>query len=313
MPKNLATLLLFTAFVGCGGKSATGPNTPPPPPPPAGGPMTATVDGQSFGTTTFTAATHAATGSYVISAQSVAGLNSKAITLILSNISGTGTYPLGTGAGVEGGLATYVENGAGWGTPLSGQAGTITLTTLTDTRIKGSFSFTATEHTGGATGTRTLTGGTFDLALTTTGTFAPVPESRRNIVSATIDGRSFKASTVASLMSGGRFFVISSSDTKYAVSFSFDNLTAPGTYPISSLPAVLSSVSIGASTAEGQSGPDCCWSSALGGTGSVVVTSVTPSRVTGTFAFTLNKSGGGATGPVTVTGGSFSLGRDPTP
>lgn len=304
-----STLVLLAA---CGGKSGTGPSVPPPPPP-GGGAVSVTVDGKAFGAVSFAQATHALSGGYLISAQSVSGGNSKAITISLSNIAEPGTYPLGMGAGVEGGFAAYVENGAGWGTDLSGEAGSVTIATLSDTRIVGTFTFTGTEHTGGATGTRTLTNGTFNLPVNTTGTFAPVPDSKRSTLHATVGGESYVASTVASANAAGGIYVVSVNNTKYSLSFAFHGLTAAGTYPVSSVPGVLSSVNVGPPPGASTTGPLCCWSSALGGSGSIVVTAVTPTRVTGTFAFTLNPSSGGATAPIVVTGGTFSFGREPAP
>lgn len=309
MTRSSRAAVLILILTACGGSSGTGPSVPPPPPPPGGGAVSATVNGQAFGTVSFAQAVHALSGGYLVSAQSVAGVNAKAITISLMNITGPGTYPLGTGAGVEGGFATYVENGAGWGTDLSGEAGTITLTTLSDSRMAGTFSYTATEHTGGATGVRTLTNGSFDLPVTTTGTFGPVPDRNRSTLHATVGGEPYVGSTIVSTTTQGGIFVAAANNTKYSIGFAFNGLIAPGTYPISAVPGVLNSVSISPPTGGSITGPRCCWSSALGGTGSVVVTSVTPERVTGTFAFTLNRSSGGATGPITVSGGTFSFGR----
>ncbi|MEO8479301.1 MAG: DUF6252 family protein [Gemmatimonadota bacterium] len=284
----------------------------PPPPPPGGGAVTVLVDGQPFGAVSYAQAVHSFSGSYILSVQSVSGVNSKAISISLMNIAEAGTYPLGTGANVEGGFASYVENGAGWGAALSGEAGSITLTTLSDTRIIGSFNFTGTEHTGGASGTRTLTSGSFDLPVTTTGTFVPVPDSKRSMLHATVGGQPYVGSTIGSVTSGA-IYVVSVINTKYSLSFSFNGLTAPGPYPVSAVPGILSSVNVGPPPGASTTGPLCCWSSALGGSGSVVVATVTPTRVTGSFAFMINPSSGGATVPIEVTGGTFSFGREPAP
>jgi hypothetical protein len=50
------------------------------------------------------------------------------------------------------------------------------------------------------------------------------------------------------------------------------------------------------------------WASSLeGGTGSLQLTLLTPSRVSGTFSFTAVPASGGATGTQPVTGGSFDI------
>jgi hypothetical protein len=305
-----ASLVLLV--VGCGGgASPTDPNTPPPPAPlPGGGSASAQVNGQAFAPITTASATHAFSGGYNISLNRVQGLDARAININLMNIVGTGTYPLGTGAGVSGGLGIYAEAGGGWGTPLSGDAGTITLSTLTDTRIAGTFSFTADVLSTGATGVRTITGGAFDLPLTTTGTFAPVPERNRSTLRGTIGGEAYNASTIVSAGPINNILVVSVSNTKYSLSFAFNGLTAPGTYPVSSIPGVLSSVSVSGPPGGPGNGPHCCWSSALSGaTGSVVVSSYTSARLQGTFSFTLPSSGIGS-GPATLsaTGGTFDIG-----
>lgn len=313
MSRTSALASALALLAACGGKTGTGPNVPPPPPPPGGGAVTALVNGQPFGTVSYAQAAHTFSGSYIISVQSVSGVNSKAISISLMNIAEAGTYPLGTGANVEGGFASYVENGAGWGAALSGEAGSITLTTLSDTRMIGTFTFTGTEHTGGASGTRTLTNGSFDLPVTTTGTFVPVPDSKRSTLHATVGGQPYVGSTIGSVNTQGGRFVVSIINTKYSLSFSFNGLTAPGSYAVSAVPGILSSVDVGPPPGASASGPLCCWSSALGGSGSVVVSTVTPTRVTGSFAFTINPSSGGATVPIEVTGGTFSFGREPAP
>lgn len=299
-----ASLVLL--LVACGGGSPTGPSGPPSLP--GGGSATATVDGQALGGFTLANATHAFSGGYTISLTQTQGTVGRSITLSLMNIPGPGTYPLGTGAGVSGGTGIYVDAGAGWTTPLSGEAGTITLTTLTDTRIVGSFAFTADQVTGGATGSRAITGGSFDLPMTTTGTFAPVPEGNRNVIRATLGGASYNASTIIAAQASNNALVIAGNNTRYSIAMTIVPLTATGSYPLGQ-PGLASSIVISAPPGASTTGPLCCWSSAVGGaTGSVVVTSLTATRVQGTFTFTLPASGGGATSALVATGGSFDIG-----
>src|SRR5690606_1392769 len=115
-----------------------------------------------------------APGGYTFGGSYVNGGVSQAISITLMNVPGPGTYPLGTGGGVAGGIAIYADNSGGWATPLNGRAGTITLTTLSDSRATGTLSFTAEANAGGATGSRTITNGRFDIPITTNGTIAPL-------------------------------------------------------------------------------------------------------------------------------------------
>jgi hypothetical protein len=239
---------------------------------------------------------------------SASGSNSQSITLLLTNIPGPGTYPLGTGGGVAGGTAIYVSNGAGWITPLSGAAGTVTLTTVSDSRIAGSFSFTADASTGGATGTKAVTNGAFDLPVTTTGSFGAVSARNLNVLKATIGGQGYNAATIASGTSSGAI-IASGVNDRYSLSITFVNLTAPGTYPVGN--AVLGSVVVGAGVGVSSTGPGCCWGTYnAGSTGSVVVTAMTATQVIGTFSLTLQPGApGGATAPLTIANGEFTIGR----
>jgi hypothetical protein len=296
-------LLLITACSG--GDGPTGPN---PPPPGGNASFTASVDGQGWtSAAALTNVTAAQSGTYIISGSVLTGASTRAITLNLMNIPGPGTYPLGTGAGVSGGSAIYAESAGGWGTPLSGEAGTINITTLTATRIAGTFSFTAAASAGGATGTRTVTNGTFDLEINS-GTTTPVPEKNRMVLRATIGGQSYNASTLVSTGSPATIFVFGGNNTRHSINIAMTNLPGPGTYALGG--GVLSSVQVGAPPGEPVTGPLCCWNGTFAGsTGSVTVTSITATRMTGTFSFTLQPGGlGAATAPLTIANGSFDVG-----
>lgn len=302
MLRTVRFLALAAMVASCGGSSPTGPGGL------TGDGLVAKIGGTSFGTTTVGAANHSVAGGYVISAVSSSGSNAQSITLLLTNIPGPGTYPLGTGAGVAGGTAIYVSNSAGWGTALTGDAGTVTLTTVSDTRITGSFSFTADASTGGATGTKSVSNGAFDLPVTTTGSPGAVSARNLNVLKATMGGQSYNAATIASGSSSGSI-IASGLNTKYALSIAFTNLTAPGTYAVGN--AVLSSVVVGAGVGGSSTGPGCCWGTFnAGSTGSVIVTALTATQVIGTFSFTLQPGApGGATTPLTIINGEFTIGR----
>jgi hypothetical protein len=299
--------LLFAS--ACGGSDGpTDPGAAPSPPPGASANFTARVDGQAWASAAnLTNVTAIQSGTYSISGSVLSGSTSRNITLNLMNIPGPGTYPLGTGAGVSGGSAIYADNVGGWGTPLSGEAGTITITTLSATRIAGTFSFTADASAGGASGTRAVTNGTFDLGINS-GTTTPVPEKSRMVLTATIGGQSWNAATMVSTGTPSTILVFGGSNTRHSINIALSNIPGPGTYAIGG--GVLSSVQVGAPPGQPVSGPLCCWNGSFAGsTGSVTISTITATRMTGTFSFVLRPGGAGAaTAPLTVANGSFNVG-----
>jgi hypothetical protein len=248
----------------------------------------------------------AQSGTYTISGGTIQGGVSRGITITLMNIPAPGTYPLGTGAGVSGGIAIYADNTGGWTTPLSGSAGTVTITALTASRIAGTFSFTAGANAGSATGTRAVTNGAFDLAITT-GTTTAVPETSRNILRATLNGAPYNASTIVKIGNLATLLTFGGNNTQHSINITLQNVNGPGTYAVGPGGAV--SATVGAPPGSPVTGPLCCWNSSAGASGSLVVTSLTASRIAGTFSFTLPTAGSGAaTAPMMVTGGTFDIG-----
>lgn len=312
--RPLARVLFLAALAACGGGDGGGPGgptppPPPPPPPPPGGTanFTATVNGQAWASAANLATvTAAASGTYIISGGVVQGTSSRAVTLTLMNIPGPGTYPLGTGAGVSGGGGIYAESSGGWGTSLTGEAGTITLTTLTAQRIAGTFSFTADAVSGGATGTRAVTNGSFDLPIAN-GTTTPVPPQNRMRISATVGGQPWNAATVVRIGTS-QSFSFGGSNTRHSLNIAFLGLNGAGTYTLGD--GVLASVQVAPPPGGSVSGPLCCWNgTGAGATATVTVTSFTAERIIGTFAFNLPVVSGGATAPLTAVNGTFDVAR----
>jgi hypothetical protein len=119
--------------------------------------MTATVNGQAWqagaAAGSVVALQHAPkSGGYtIIGVEQTGGGIGATMSIMINNIAGPGTYTLGLdGVTTYGGFAG-ITGGGTWLTPLSGAAGTITISTLTTTRIAGTFSYTATASAGGAT------------------------------------------------------------------------------------------------------------------------------------------------------------------
>jgi hypothetical protein len=246
-------------------------------------------------------------GVYQIDGRRIAGGNSSAMTITLYNVRGPGTYPLGVGPTGVGGLAQYVEAGRGWATPLSGASGSITVSTLSETAIAGTFFFTGEAITGGATGTRSVTEGRFDFPVRSNGNVGPLPDNAGSRIGATIRGSAWNAATVAASAPVANLLAISASNTFHTVSISLSGISGPGTYPLSSS-APSRSISVFGPAMDPQ-GSNCCWGPAPGSTGAVTITTRTATRVAGTFSANLQPlPGSSAAAPLVITNGTFDIG-----
>jgi hypothetical protein len=233
------------------------------------------------------------------------------IVMTLTNIPGPGTYPLGVGFSVAGGnVLISSAAGPGWRTPQTGADGTITISTLTSSRIEGTFNFTAVPFTGGATGNKTVTDGSFALDLKPTGTIAPLPDNAGHKVSASFNGVSFNASEIAAAYltsSNGTLSIAATTNTR-SLSVQFTGIPATtGTYAISStLPLRTLALTI----LNGSQVQSSYSSSATGSTGSITITSFTATRIKGSFTAVLQPLAGQSTGTMTITNGVFDIGRN---
>jgi hypothetical protein len=190
------------AAIGCGGSSSTGPQS---------GQsryyMTASIDGAAWQEDPVSAAAVGAVwagpGLYTITGYSSASATTIAITL--NTIRGPDTYPFGVNIGVAGGTAQVSNTSSGWTTRLSGAAGTITITLLTQTEIAGTFSFVANGLLNApATSTKNVTSGTFDLPIKAFGTIGPVPANAGSVITGTIAGQPFNMATITTSLSATR-------------------------------------------------------------------------------------------------------------
>ena len=265
--------------------------------------MSASVNGQAFSATqsaTAAANSSAAVSVYTITGTRLSGTTATTILLSLYNIAATGTYPLGVNSTNFGGLATYIEGSASWTTPLNGTAGTVIITSLTATRIAGTFSFTAADVLNPAS-TRSVTNGAFDLGIT--GTPGTVQPYQGSAMKATLGGNAWiGASIVVVAKTGGSYAFGGSTITGTGVAgianvnVILTGVTGPGTYALGTGQGNQLSITVGGS---GYS------SSLSGSSGSVVVTSVDTNRLKGTFSATLGSGGGAA---LAVSGGTFDIG-----
>ena len=271
------------------------------------GHLTATVNGVAWtasAQSVATAAIASGAGVYSILVSQTADADALNLSMTLYNISGPGTYPLGVDSTVFGGIGVVSNLDAGWATPLSGAAGTITVDTLTSARMTGTFTFTANALSGGATGTRVVSGGDFDLPIVAVGT-TPVPDQAGSAISTTISGIPWNAAAVAgSVSTSGTASALTflGRNLDYSVALVITSFTGVGSYALGSTPGQYMAVSSVAGTPRRWGG------TGVSNSGTVSMTSATATRVSGTFSVTLPPDPTtGATGTLTLNG-TFNVG-----
>jgi hypothetical protein len=307
MRKTLTILLpILTACGGGGDDSPTGPG---PGPSATVGTFTATLDGTAWVSTTNQVAGTSGGQNQVpgvitmIGTQVASATNYTTITVTLGYIAGTGTYPLGVNHGTTaGGIGTVFAPQGGafgtWSTNLTGSGGSVNVTSLTGARIAGTFQFTAPPQTfTSTTGTKVVTNGAFDMPLPAG--FVPATASNPGSrMSASINGTTWNGATVLSVGNGGVFVLGGTTDT-LSVSIATGTVVSAGnSYPVGG--------SNGATMTVIRSGTSRSWASGNQSTGTLTITSLTPTRVTGTFTATLSPLAG-TTGTLAFTNGAFSI------
>jgi hypothetical protein len=274
--------------------------------------MTATIDGQAWQAATtagsIVALQHAPkSGGYTIIGVQVLsnGTVGATLTILINNIAGPGTYTLGVdGVTTYGGFAG-ISAGGTWLTPFSGAAGTITITTLTTTRIAGTFSFTATASGGGATGTKVVTNGVFDAPISGNAVLPVLTDSMGGKLSGSLNGQAWSAAIIAAGTSATHLSLSGINDRQTLV-FTIPKPAAAGTYPLSN--AAGSLLFAWDPNAVAPAGSRCCYGVA-GDVGTITFTSLTVTRAKGTFSATLRaQPGTAATGQLVITSGTFDVG-----
>jgi len=267
------------------------------------GNITATVDGQPWqSSVTSEQAQVGPLGAITIQGTYA---NSTTITLNLYNIDQPGTYPLGVTAATVGGTGVVSSTtGRSWFTPGSGAAGSVTLTTLTASRIVGTFSFNAEPLGGGATGTKVVTNGAFDLLLASNGNFGALPDNQGSVTNGTLNGAPWNAATSFVTLSGSSL-VINVSNTSYIIGVVMTSFAGPGTFDVGLLPGKAAVSAVVPTTGAGPS-----WVADTGQSGTFTITSMTATRIQGTLSATLNPmAGSGATGALILENFAFDIGR----
>jgi hypothetical protein len=242
--------------------------------------MTAKVNGVALAATRANAAISGA-GNFIVA--NIAEASGTQVTLRLSSIGKPGTYPLGVGAPVPGGLGDVTIAGATFTTPVTGSAGTVTVTAVSTTRIAGTFSFTATRGIFGGSDAAAVTDGSFDAPVSGTGTLE-VPVIVPSTVTGTILGAEFVATgvSVAEPPASGVLNLTLRRGGSDVLTVTVPGISGAGSYPLNAL----------SSRSLRYDAPVNGFPTTWGGTnassaGSVTITSLTATRVAGTIAATL--------------------------
>ena len=156
--KRLSALVLTTLLaVGCGSDSPTGLGNGGP----ANGSLTFNVDGSAWSATIITPAITS-----LASGVSAIGAGNTQNTIAFAWLDqGVGTYMIGSGSAMNASL-TSIGGSQSWVANSQAGSGTMVVTQRTDSRIVGTFQFQLAAGQGsGATGTRTITNGAFDITF----------------------------------------------------------------------------------------------------------------------------------------------------
>jgi hypothetical protein len=275
--------------------------------------MTASIDGAAWAEdaaeTSIVGARLVGPGLYTVSGYS--SPTNITVLLTLNTIRGPGTYPLGVNFGVPGGTAQVSNTTSGWTTRLSGAAGSVTITSLTQTEIVGTFTFVANGILNApATSAKNVTTGTFDLPVVAVQAVGPIPDNAGSTISGTLAGQPFTMATIAVTtgqtrnLTGqvtGTTLIFGGGNDTQGMGAAVAGVTGPGTYGLTNKsPASTMNASLTNGTVIQT------WNSGtVEGAGSVTITSWSTTRAKGTFSATLPGAGGGSAVSIS---GSFDVG-----
>jgi hypothetical protein len=295
--RRLTFLLLALFLAACGSDGGTGPDDPPDG---NGNALSASIDGAAWvaNDLTITSAgnTSGLPGGLVFSGGTLTQ-PSRSLVISLGRIVGPGTYPLGVNTGTNaGGTLTMVLGSASWWTPLNGDAGSITIASMDNGRVRGTFSATLAPLAGG-TGTVTVTNGQFNVPINP-GYTAPAADDLGSIVEADLGGVEFHGATIVGIGGGTSLIGLTAANLTHTVIITAGPVDGSGTLPLQPVTIPIRKVQViesGTSIGYGGTGADV---------GTFTITAVSANRMAGTFSGTLSRVGG--TGTLQVSG-SFDV------
>ena len=302
-------VLLVTTACGGGGGTPTSPSSSTPPgtsTPNPNGSMSFKVDGDALTATSITATL--ANGILSIGG-TIPSRNTTFSFAVTPTATGTGTYALGPLSSANA-LVLIGNPAAGWQAGVGIGSGTITLNTLTSTAASGTFAFNLVAVAGsGATGTKAITEGVFNVTFTTP---APPPANPNtgSAVSALVDGVPWSGSLSRRATLTNNFLTVTGQDTNFrvitlVVPVSSSLQVPPSAPPVISLtfgamPQGVVTMVLGAQN----------WDNGrAGGEGTFTLTSISTTRVTGTFTVTVvsNPLNPAPLPTVRITNGQFDM------
>jgi hypothetical protein len=231
------------------------------------------------------------------------GDNRQLLSFAVTANRGSGTYTTGV-IDPNNVVVSTLSNVGGAAAWLSGPtfgSGSVTITSLTSTSAAGTFTLTLAPTAGtGATGNKVITNGVFNVTFTVPPTLPPGAGAVNGTISASVDGVAWRGAVSARATTTNGLVSITGQDTDTRlISLAFF-ASGPGTVSLNYPNPSHGSMNLG-----GQ-----FWDTATfpGGTGSVVVTTITATRVTGTFSMTMQPSQTNTNPrPAQVTNGQFDL------
>lgn len=299
---RIASTLAVLFLAACADGGPAGPSIPTPPADNPGT-MGAAIDGAPWAAVSGAVSGGAVrTGSLLsIVGTTGTGAGRWTINLSLYGITTIGSWPIGRDGSVVGAEVLLSDAAGTWSTGAPATGGTLTVTEISATRIRGTYTFTVKPVAGTATGTRTVTNGTFDVPYAA-GSGPPGPEPVVSSFSAVIGDLPFVPDRVEGSIYDSRFgdvVVVRAYGGASRFELSMNISAGIGDYGLN----FGNSLWIDGTAPKADDG---FWRG-LDIQGSVIsILSVTPTEVTGRIRGTLTRPGLGGSRPISA---SFTVGR----
>lgn len=273
--------------------------------------LTATIDGTPWVSTSQAANSYVfagvTPGLLEFSASRKDGATTTNLWMLLGYVSGPGTYPLGVSHyTVAGGPASVMQDSGSssvmWETRITRVVGSVTITSLTSDRVTGTFHFDATlsdSHDPSPITARSVTDGTFDLALPPE--FSPAkPPDVGNVVQATVDDSAWYAADLVVTVDIPGVHITASNNSLYLWLTIDRPIVAGATYQLQDGLRSIDAM---------RKGTQFWGGDAPGTSGTITITEFSDTRAAGTFQGTLGP-GLGASVPIVITNGQFNVRRN---